>query len=560
MKWIKSRNKFVNEAKLRDVLLPRQAKEVKSVWGEQYLEQEEITPTDKIKQGTWVLTEEDKRKVLGAFFDVNMDKLYELFNNLPDKFCEILKLSINTDLLTDDKKKFVSVLNRFEIKSPSVDEIYLLYENVFRKLAVGETKATEVIQRDERGRPILGDDNRPVKITKEAGVPVFTNNLVNINSFLADYNSCYPEEKVDEKTFTSGVAYNIRNAAGQDFSENDYEIDFEIFKRDLILQILYKPSDILNMSISKFFASCQHLYSGGWRSQVLSNVFDPNSIPAFLKFDTPILWQGEKIADQLPLCRMQVRSIEGFTSTTKEPKIFFDRCYPDRLKDVMDEMVTKYSGNVENFKTGERGPYLFTPDIEEDLKRNLNTPYMDRLSLKQGRYIGINTKTLYLSSTQDWKETVISPKANIKEVIIETTNIPENMLEFPFDLNWIKFKFLKINHLDIFKFKTQAYAFDKCRFAEGLVEEIKVANPGLQKLSFISCDIPKLDLSPFTDLDELELVYTLDAGDKLEDVIKSTKVKTLRVSGDVLSEKENKKFIQDLKKSGTKVEVVGLVI
>ena len=117
------------------------------------------------------------------------------------------------------------------------------------------------------------------------------------------------------------------------------------------------------------------------------------------------------------------------------------------------------------------------------------------------------------------------------------------MLEFPFDLNWIKFKFLKINHLDIFKFKTQAYAFDKCRFAEGLVEEIKVANPGLQKLSFISCDIPKLDLSPFTDLDELELVYTLDAGDKLEDVIKSTKVKKLRVSGDVLSEKENKKFI-----------------
>ena len=221
MKWIKSRNKFVNEAKLRDVLLPRQAKEVKSVWGEQYLEQEEITPTDKIKQGTWVLSEEDKRKVLVAFFGVNMDKLYELFNNLPDKFCEILKLSINTDLLTDERKKFVSVLNRFEIKSPSVDEIYLLYEKVFRKLSVGETKSTEVIQRDERGRPILGEDNRPVKITKEAGVPVFTNNLVNINSFLADYNSCYPDQKVDEKTFTSGVAYNIRNAAGQDFSDSN---------------------------------------------------------------------------------------------------------------------------------------------------------------------------------------------------------------------------------------------------------------------------------------------------------------------------------------------------
>jgi|688.fasta_scaffold21752_5 hypothetical protein len=558
MKWIKSRNGFLNEAKIKDVIFPRQAKQVKEQWGEKFLEQEEITPTDKIKQGTWKLSEEDKRKVLGVFFDVDMNKLYEIFKNLPDKFCEVLKLSIKPELITGDNEKFKSVLTRFEIKEPSVDEIYLLYENVFRKLAVGETKATEFIQRDERGRPVMGEDGRPIKIMKEAGEPVFTNNLVNINSFITDYNSCYPENPVDGRIFTSGPVYNIRNAAGEDFSEGNYEIDFEIFKKDLFLQILYKPADILNMSISKFYASCQHLYTGGYKERVIANVFDPNSIPAFLKFDTPIFWKDEKIADQLPLSRMQIRNIEGFNTTVENPKIFFDRCYPDRVQEVMEEMVTKYSGNVKNFKTEDGGRYLFTPDIEEGL--SLYDPYMDRLGLTKGKYIGQNTKTLYLSSTQDWKDTVISPKANIKEVIVETTNIPENMLEFPFDLNWIKFKFLKINHLDIFKFKTQAYAFDKCRFAEGLVEEIKSANPDLQKLSFISCDIPKLDLSPFTELDELELLYTLDAGDKLEDVMKSTKVKTLRLSGDVLSEKDNKKFIQDLKKSGTKVEIVGLVI
>ena len=309
MKWIKSRNNFLNEAKIKDLILPRQAKEVKSVWGEKFLEQEETIPTDKIKQGTWILSEEDKREVLSAFFNVDMNSLYQIFQNLPDKFCEILKLSINVDLLSDGRNKFISVLNRFDVKQPSVDEIYLLYENVFRKLSVGETKSTEVIQRDEVGRPILGEDKKPVKIIKEAGVPVFTNNLVNINSFITDYNSCYPENPVDGRIFTSGPVYNIRNAAGEDLSGRDYEIDFEIFKRDLVLQILHKPADILNMSISKFFASCQHLYTGGWRSQLLSNVFDPNSIPAFLKFDTPILWKGEKIADQLPLCRMQVRSI-----------------------------------------------------------------------------------------------------------------------------------------------------------------------------------------------------------------------------------------------------------
>jgi hypothetical protein len=38
------------------------------------------------------------------------------------------------------------------------------------------------------------------------------------------------------------------------------------------------------------------------------------------------------------------------------------------------------------------------------------------------------------------------------------------------------------------------------------------------------------------------------------------KLGKLRISGDVLESKENKKFIQDLKKSGTKVETVGVVI
>jgi len=557
MKWIKSRKTFLNEAKIRDVIFPRQAKEVKNVWGEKYLEQEEITPTDKIKQGTWKLSEEDKRKVLGVFFDVDMNNLYEIFKNLPDKFCEVLKLSIKPELITGRYEKFKSVLTRFEIKEPSVDEIYLLYENVFRKLAVGETKAIEVIQRDERGRPVMGEDGRPIKTMKEAGEPVFTNNLVNINSFITDYNSCYPEFLVDASIFTSGSIFKIRNRAGEDFSEGEYDIDFEIFKRDLFLQILYKPADILNMSISKFYASCQHLYTGGWRKRVLSNVFDPNSIPAFLKFDTPILWNGEKIADQLPLSRMQIRNLEGFGTTVENPKIFFDRCYPDRLQEIMEEMVTKYSGNIKTFNQGE-GNYLFTPDLDDDL--STYEPYMDRLGITRGKYIGQNTKTLYLSSSSDWKNTVISPKAQIKEVIVETTEIPSNMTEFPFDLDWIKFKFLKIYHLDIFKFKTDAYAFDKCRFSEGVIEEMKASNPGMKKLSLISCDVSNLNLKSFSELDELELVYTLDPGDKLSEVLGGVKVGKLRISGDVLESKENKEFIQGLKKSGTKVETIGLVI
>ena len=68
MKYIKDRQKFLNEAKLRDVIFQRQAKEVSRVWGEKFLDYEEVTPTTKIKQGRWKLSDEDKNKVLGKFF------------------------------------------------------------------------------------------------------------------------------------------------------------------------------------------------------------------------------------------------------------------------------------------------------------------------------------------------------------------------------------------------------------------------------------------------------------------------------------------------------------
>ena len=82
----------------------------------------------------------------------------------------------------------------------------------------------------------------------------------------------------------------------------------------------------------------------------------------------------------------------------------------------------------------------------------------------------------------------------------------------------------------------------------------------MTKLSFISCDIPGLDLKEFNNLEELELIYTLDEDQKLIDVLGNLQFKTLRISGDLLSSKENKQFILDLKKRGTKVETVGVVI
>ncbi len=270
MKWIKSRNKFVNEAKLRDVISQKQKDVISKVssWGERFLDYEEIDPTDKIKQGKWKLSEEDKREVLGKFFTADLDVVYRVFENLPEKFVLALNESVDLNLLKSDDK-WEKILNNFDIKKPSINQISVLTDPIFRKISVTETMASEVILRDENGRPILGEDNRPQKVQKEPGKIVYSKNLVNINSFLDDFNRCFPDSKVEPSDLQSGDIARLVSKSREDFSGERYQVEVDIYGRDMYLSIQHKATDILNMSISRFYSSCQNLYSGGYREKVL---------------------------------------------------------------------------------------------------------------------------------------------------------------------------------------------------------------------------------------------------------------------------------------------------
>ncbi len=556
MKWIKTRQQWLNEAKIRDVILPRQAKELVSRWGEKYLDYEEIEPTDKITQGKWKLEDEDRIKVLSAFFDCDMDEVMKLFSSLPDKLNSVISESIDLKLLKEEE---ATVMNEFNIQSPTVDQIVFIYEPVFRKLDINQTRASEMIQKDENGRPIRDEGGNMIKIQKNPGDPIFTNNLVNINGFVEDFNRCYQEDNVNASGFSMRSISQLRNLAKENYNR-DYKYEYNIFGRDLYLEINHNPQDILNMSISKFYASCQHLYTGGYRDQLLGNVFDPNSIPAFLVFDTPILWNGEKISDKLPLSRMMIRNIESFDEGA-ETKIYFDRAYPDRMKDgsfgdVFGEIVTKYTG-MKSVDSSE-ARYLFTPDVSDDADE-IRDPYMDRLRIDRGKFIGVNTKTLYLNRVYDWSRVKISPKAKIKEVIIETTDVPENFLDIPMDLEWVKFKFLKIKTLSGFdKIKTGSVAFDKCKFDSKILDDINSINPNISKLQVVSCDLTgQLSFSQFENLKELHLIYTLDTLIDMKEALLNLHLDKLVISGDLTSDKESKELISDIRKSGTKVEIVG---
>ena len=555
MKWIKSRNKFLNEAKIRDVIFPRQAKAVASNWSEKFLDYEEVTPTTKIKQGKWKLSDEDKMDVLGKFFDCDMNVVYRVFTDLPDKLVEILALSIDDKLISEEKYRVI--LKDLNIKNPTIDQIVIIYDNVFRKLAITETQAAEMIQKDENGRPMRDESGDMIKVAKNPGDPIFSNNLVNINSFISDYNRCYPDSSVDTSIFQNREISNLRSMAKIE-ENSEYKVDFEIFNKDLYLSITHNPKDILNMSISKFYASCQHLYGGGYRSQLLGNVFDPNSIPAFLTFETPIFWNDEIISDQLPLSRMMIRSIESFSSDSDETKLFFDRAYPDRMKDIFGDIVTKYSENEQNVT--DSSTYMFTPDV--DTTDSISEPYMDRLRIRKYPYIGKNTKTLYLNRSQDWTNVKIAPDAKIKELVIETTDIPEDLSKIPLNPDWIKFKFLTIHSLNNFdKVKTDSIGFDKCKFNSRIFDDINNINPNIKKLQIVSCDLEgPINISIFENLEELHMIYTLDNIDELKDLSENLKVKKLVLSGDLIKDKECKKYINSLKQKGMRVEIVGPII
>jgi hypothetical protein len=568
MKWIKSRSRFVNEARIGDVINPEQAKRVKEKWGAKFLDYDEVEPTDKIKQGKWKLTEEDKNKVLSAFFSsggskVDIAEVQKTFNTLPDKFAEIVNLSLaniaSINASTKGLERAKEVLQEFDIKNPSIDEMVAIFEPVFRKLS-NETGKEEMIQKDENGRPIMGEDNRPIKIAKEIGEPVFEKNMINILSFVENYNTYYPEHQVNSDLFEDRSLSNIINLAKDDIN-SEYKTSFKIFGRDIYLNISHNPKDILNMSISKFYTSCQHLYTGMYSSKVLGNVFDPNSIPAFLVFDTPIYNGDEMISEQLPLSRMIIRNIESFDDKG-ETKLLFDRAYPDRMKDgnwgdVFSEIVTKYTG-MKAMENPYGATYLYTPDIAAQDEEDIEAPYMDQnKDLVKGKYIGVNTKKLYLSSTYDWSKVKVAPNAKIKELIIENPDLPENLLDIKLDLEWVKFKFINIADLSGFNnLKSDSIAFDKCKITNDSVREFCTGKQ-IKRLQLTSCDIDDLDLSGLN-IDELQLLYTVD--DSIQSALGDAKFNKLVVSGDLMANKENKEFLNGLKRSGVKIETTGLVL
>jgi hypothetical protein len=562
MKWIRNRNKFLNEAKLRDVIFPTQAKEITSRWGAKYLDYEEIEPTTSIEQGRWKLSNEDKMSVLSAFMKCDMNEVLSLFEKLPAAFVEFILTTAS------DKVKDIN------INKPTLDQLVYIFNPVFRKISVNDSLANNMISKDENGRPIKDSDGNMIRIEKTPGELVLTNNLINIGTVVDDYNSMVSkyintklgdkynsDDLLDKNLFDNEELQNYVNLAKTDENLGDgYKYDVEIIEKDMYLSIKHNPMDILNMSISKFYASCQHLYSGGHRSQLLANVFDPNSIPAFLIFDSPIFDKdGQKLSDVMPLSRMQLRKVETMDDKN-DTKIYFDRAYPDRMQDIFPKIVQKYTSNKET-ETMTGYNYIYAPDFDSGDENILDQPYHDRIGSKivNKKRIGSNIRSLNLSAIHDWSSFIISPNNNLKELVIETTELPENILDINLNLEWVKFKYLKLNTLEPFsKISYSAIAFEKCKFDNKIFTDILKNTPDVKKIKLISCDNTTVpNFSKFKNLEELHFIYTLDTIKQIERAIRGVEnLKVLGISGDLFN-KQTKPFFDSLKSRGIKIETTG---
>ena len=122
-----------------------------------------------------------------------------------------MKYDIEKCYITGTRRGLGKILkDSLNIKSPTIDQMVIIFDSIFRKLAVSETNATEMIQKDENGRPVKDEAGNMIKVAKAKGELVFSNNLVNINSFLADYNRCFEDDKVQSDTFNTRSIQNLK--------------------------------------------------------------------------------------------------------------------------------------------------------------------------------------------------------------------------------------------------------------------------------------------------------------------------------------------------------------
>lgn len=191
--------------------------------------------------------------------------------------------------------------------------------------------------------------------------PIFSNNKSNLFTFVKSFNKAFPQYQVNLDEFLNDRVFVGLREPIMNFNENVKDLN----KAKLYLYITDKPADVLRMSVSNFYSSCQNLYTGAANDQLLSNVFDENSKIAYLIFDTTYIDNQGNKHPFTPIARTIIR-------IGNDNKIMFDVSYPSQMEDEFYNIIEKYTnlkdeGNVN--------------DIYNYKNIGLPLPYMDKYTI-----------------------------------------------------------------------------------------------------------------------------------------------------------------------------------
>ena len=533
------RPRFYKTEAIKDELSKVQIDRAKELWGESILNYEKADPTDRIKQGKWILNEEDKLSVINKMFNTNLEQLTNSLNSVEFKeYLGFLKKSTTKEFNFDP--------NNFSFK-----DIVSLYRGIFRQCNVKETASTTKILKDVNGRPIKGEDGKIQKVEKseDEKSEIFWNNnqVTDAIKLIANYNDYLKEMgktelQLDQNTYTSSCFTNLYS-----LSEDGLDGDFKLNPtQDIYLYISHKSSDILNMSVSKFYSSCHELYTGGgngdtYMQGLIYNLFDPNSMPAFLIFDEPYYDNnGNKLVDFMPLCRRMIRAI--YDSDRKFKNLYFDQTYPDRISSLFKRIIQDYSEN----ETGYNNDYDILYDLPES--EETSRPYFDNADVASENYfIGLNTKKVTVKGEES--NLIFGKRNNVEELTIKDfTSDVESLIKKMPKLKFISFESMELRYLpDNFNFGQ--VKLNKCIVNETFIEDISKLKD-FKKLWIQSCFMDFNLIGELSTLEELTVMYMNIDTKVFEKLIN---LKLLNVSDEIYKKLD----LKSLTSRGIKINKVG---
>lgn len=400
--FIFDRNDFINED-LRDDLPPYMQDQVKGTWGEEYLDldaSEKIPeiPDQRVKI-SWDDIGSKNDEVLMTLTGSVTEKLMDELTDDLKKIELALELYDNNVMIdkelhyTDSTVKgefweLFSEMKRGKMfnSTESIEEnleyiIKLFYDNNIRSIDFNKTK----FDPSDNILKFRTYENRTTNFTKHLNkLAKYTRQVLDGKKEIDVFDSDKQELEIQLRELDVAIKHvqnALKSGALKSIIMNVIDQVDEMRNGDIQPEILIssKPDDFLRMSVSPFYSSCQELYTGSHRRQLLSNVFDKNSMILYIIIDKPFKDCKGNEHPYTPILRSVIRKLDG-------DEYALDQIYkPESINITIDELQDLLNSKLDTMWFDDElwsQAYEVEYGVESEAIYKLPATYSDRFSVK----------------------------------------------------------------------------------------------------------------------------------------------------------------------------------